>query len=262
VGLSLGNDQLGYYTSSPTWPFINGVTPYHSDHFEYNVSPVLGDDIIEAQVHNLGGLGFATDALAVPATPLENNNYAQGLHPGLQALAYPFAGDADSSGKFTTLLEGIFGNAAVKDTTIGQVGLAPGQQGPIHWVFDDGTPSVDTPMVDGRHSKTFTHAFSPGTHTVHLAAQDTSGDGASWDFQIYAYPQLTASVTSASNGAAISYTGSACGGQGTILAWRWTFSDGTTASGQTVTHQFATGVTPGATLTVTDGSGTTATAQG
>ena len=47
-------------------------------------------------------------------------------------------------------------------------------------------------------------------------------------------------------------------GDGHLLAWRWTFSDGSTAAGRVVTHAFGAGAAPGAALTVTDGTGTTA----
>jgi hypothetical protein len=55
-------------------------------------------------------------------------------------------------------------------------------------------------------------------------------------------------------------TGQAAGGQNRVLAWRWTFSGGGSASGRTVTHRFREGAELAATLTVTDGSGATASA--
>ena len=46
-----------------------------------------------------------------------------------------------------------------------------------------------------------------------------------------------------------------------ILRQDWSFSDGTAASGRTVQHTFPAGVTPEATLTIADGTTTTATAH-
>jgi len=92
VGLSLGNDQLGYYEPAHAFVFANGEAPYHSDHLQYNISPVFGDEEIQTQVSNLGAVGFGTNTFTL-CTP-ENNNWAQAAHPGLQAMAYPEQGDA------------------------------------------------------------------------------------------------------------------------------------------------------------------------
>ena len=260
VGLSLGNDQLGYYEPSVVWPFSNGVTPYHSDHFEYNISPALGDAIIQGQVLNLRSLGFSTMPVGVPV--MENNNWPQALHTGLQALAYPAQGDAGPGGTFTTTLEGIWGDEALQST----LGASSSLSGPVHWDLGDGT-TVLTPLLDGRHTQTVTHAWAadpsgaPRVYDVHLTATSTSGDVATWDLQVTVYPRLVAAVSATTNAdGSVSYTASASGGDGDVLAWRWVFADGSTASGPSVTHTFAGGVTPGATLTVTDGTGSEASA--
>ncbi|MHB8571352.1 MAG: PKD domain-containing protein [Candidatus Dormibacteria bacterium] len=264
VGLSLGNDQLGYYEPLFAWAFANGVAPYHSDHLEYNVSPVLGDEIIQTQVLNLRNLGFTTAAAALPA-PM-NNDYAASTAPGLQALAYPERGDADPvSGTFTTTLEGIYGGPALNDSLdngTGTVGAGTGIAGSIHWDLGDGT-RLDTPMASGRQSQTFTHAFLPGTWTITLTAKDQKGDAArTWQSQVTVYPPLTASATATPVDAqTVGYAASDSGGQGAALAWHWVFADGGTGDGQSVTHTFAANAPQGATVTVTDGAGGTATAS-
>jgi hypothetical protein len=46
---------------------------------------------------------------------------------------------------------------------------------------------------------------------------------------------------------------------GTIVSWAWNFGDGTSGSGQTVSHTYANGNTYNVTLTVTDNNGATGT---
>ena len=76
------------------------------------------------------------------------------------------------------------------------------------------------------------------------------------------YPPLTPSITATTRpDGSVQLEGAARGGDGHRLAWRWRFADGETAEGPTVTHSFADGVTPGATLTVADGTTMTASAD-
>ena len=256
VGLSLGNDQLGYYEPAHAFIFANGVAPYHSDHLEYNVSPVLGDLEIETQLTNLSTVGFNANpyTLSTPGA----NNWVQATHPGLQALAYPSRGDADpAAGTFTTTFEGIYGSAALQDSA----NQGAGPAGPVHWDLGDGT-TLDTP-VSGRYTTQFTHAYRPGKYTVKLTVTDTSGQNAQWTLPVVVYPALTPSVRviPGRNGNA-AFSGSSAGGGGAVLVWRWVFSDGGVAYGHYVHHQFAPGTTPHATLTVVDTTGTAATAAG
>jgi chitodextrinase len=80
---------------------------------------------------------------------------------------------------------------------------------------------------------------------------------------VVVYPQLSAQASASPSGSdpsTVSYVATASGGDGRYLAYQWRFSDGTTSAGARVTHQFPAGVTPGAVVTVTDGSGGTAAA--
>ena len=255
VGLSLGNDQLGYYEPAFAWAFANGQAPYHSDHLEYNISPLLGDEVIQNQVANLRTLGFTAPQLAAPA-PMDND-YTQILHPGVQGLASPARGSADAgTGLFTTTLEGFFGSASLMDS----LGHGSGPGGPLHWDFQDGT-TADTPIVDGRHTVRFTHAFRPGLYEVQITGRDASGDPASWTLEIAAYPPLRASASAQGSGSTRTYSGAAGGGSGRQIQWQWVFSDGTQAYGASVTHTFPAGVTPRARLVVIDATGEAAAAS-
>jgi hypothetical protein len=251
VGLSLGNDQIGYYEPAHAFVFANGVAPYHSDHLQYNVSPVLGDEEIMTQLQNLGGVGFNTNQYTL-STP-ENHNWAQAAHPGLQALAYPERGDADPvTGTFTTTLEGIYGSSAILDSANAGAGPA----GPVHWDLGDGT-RLDTP-VSGRYTTRFTHAFKPGSYKVHLNVVDTNGDTAQWDVPIVVYPALRPVIRAhAGPQGSTSYEGSFTGGSGQVLLWRWQFADGAVAYGRAVNHRSTGPVTGGhTTLTIVDATGT------
>ena len=60
----------------------------------------------------------------------------------------------------------------------------------------------------------------------------------------------------------ITFTGSAVAGEGhTITSWEWDFGDGTTGSGQTVTHRYAQAGSYQVILTVTNDCGQTASAK-
>ncbi|MDQ6748061.1 MAG: PKD domain-containing protein [Candidatus Dormibacteraeota bacterium] len=256
VGLSLGNDQLGYYEPAHAFVFANGVAPYHSDHLQYNISPVFGDQEIQTQVHNLSAVGFHTNAFVL-STP-GHHDWVAAAHPGLQALAYPARGDADPvTGTFVTTLEGIFGNAALLDSA----NRGAGPAGPVRWDLGDGT-RLDTP-VSGRYTSRFTHAYRPGTYNVHLKVTDTNGDTAQWDVPITVYAPLHPVIRSRRGPhGSTTYDGSFEGGSGQVLLWKWRFGDGTVAYGRVVTHRDAPGVTgTQPVLTIVDGTGTVTSMQ-
>lgn len=188
VGLSLGNDQLGYYEPAFAWAFANGEAPYHSDHLEYNVSPFLGDELIQAQIHNLELLGFTTLPVA-PPKPLQYD-FAQAAKPGVQALAAP-------SGSLTLTFQGFYGDSALWGTTAGQVpgaGNPYAQSGPLHWDFGDGTQAT-TAMQNDRRSVFIAHTYArPGSYTVHIWGFDQQGDRADWTLTLSVTPRLITTV--------------------------------------------------------------------
>ena len=252
VGLSLGNDQLGYYEPAHAFPFANGEFPYGSDHLEYNVSPILGDMIIKTQVENLKALGFTTSPVTVPLP--ESNNWGQATQPGVQFLASPSRADADGSGTAKIWLDAIFKPAAVGGSAI---------NGKVHFDLGDGT-TVDC-CQSGRINW-FSHSYAPGVYNLRATATDLNGRTTIWPpkehqewGRVIVYPALSALISKSSSGSTYAFDGSALGGSGSVLAYRWSFSDGSTGSGVSISHIFAG---PGAaTLTVTDATGGTATAS-
>jgi hypothetical protein len=253
VAMSKGQDDWGYFY--PAWAY--GFTWfYQSDHNIFNVAPQAGDQIILDQTHNIGSLGFPVQTPDV-ATPLPTQ-WEQAARPGLQAMADPTWGDAEPGSSvqvgtaptdtlpvtFTAIYDGDY--------------LGLGQRnGPVHVDFGDGS-STD---VTGDKRTQFFHDYSPGTYTVTFTAADTNGNPAAWQLVVHVYPPLEPSISATQTGTDTwTFTGSAQGGDGTVLAYRWSFGDGGWADGQTVTHTFPAGSTPSATLTAADGTTMTASA--
>jgi hypothetical protein len=240
VGLSKAQDDLGYFFPEWVFPF---TFLYPSDHWQFNVSTQVGDHIVSDQLSNVSTLGFATDP---PSSSHLLTDWLQAFNPGLQALASPMQGSVGDDGVLPVALQAIYDPAAFGGHEIA---------GMVQWNFGDGTTEITPPEA------IFTHAFPPGQHLVSLKATDTTGKVANWSLTVNVYPQLSVQAEARpSGGGDVTFTGRVQGGQGTVLAWRWTFNDGGSASGQMVTHRFPVGVQATGILTVTDGSGATETA--
>jgi len=103
------------------------------------------------------------------------------------------------------------------------------------------------------------HAYEPGDYTVRLSGTDANGNIATWQLVVRVYRPLSPRISAKPLGGGLwRFSGSARGGDGNRLAWRWRFADGATAEGKTVEHRFAPGAETGATLTVADGTTMTA----
>jgi len=92
---------------------------------------------------------------------------------------------------------------------------------------------------------------------VTASVTDNLGNTYSWTQPVLIDPPLTAAVAQDPRGGdTIALTARAIGGQGSVVAARWTFSDGTTADGTTITlpHKHLD-----RSVTITDGAGNTAT---
>jgi hypothetical protein len=243
VALSKGQDDLAYFYPAEDYP---ATFAYGSDHWEDSVAPQAGDQIIRGELANIRALGFATTPGVVPR--LGPDDLEAGLSPAIQLLAAPASGDAGADGTFTTSLQAIYSPAKWNGSPL---------NGKVHWSFGDGT-SADTNYhqnADGPdHADAyFDHTFpGPGTYTVTASGADTAGNPCSASMHVTVYPHLVAGIERDGD----RLVGAASGGDGRVLAWQWTFADGTAAAGRFVDAH------PGATLTVTDGTGSTATASG
>ncbi|HSC03251.1 MAG TPA: PKD domain-containing protein [Solirubrobacteraceae bacterium] len=123
------------------------------------------------------------------------------------------------------------------------------------WDFGDGVIGTGA---------TPTHAYAdPGTYTVRLTVTDDAGQKTtlSRPVTVYAQPWATFSYSPLLpvERVATTFSAAASGAdQSTMISsYAWSFGDGTTATGPTVAHAYASDGTYRVTLTVTDGFGMT-----
>src|SRR5207302_10575630 len=83
VALSKGQDDLAYFYPSWAYPV---TLAWGSDHWEYNVAPQAGDQIVQGQLQNAAALGFGTGTRI--ATP-RANDYGQMVEPCRPPPAIP-----------------------------------------------------------------------------------------------------------------------------------------------------------------------------
>jgi PKD repeat protein len=141
-------------------------------------------------------------------------------------------------------------------------GSESGGVGPFtySWTFGDG--------ATGTGSLTPTHAYTtPGTYTATLTVTDslkhTSSANTTVTVNAVAPTVNAGGPYSAAPGAAVSFSGSATAPNATDLTnatYKWTFGDGSTATGQNPSHTYATAGSYNVTLTVTETNGQSGTA--
>ncbi|TMI62271.1 PKD domain-containing protein [Candidatus Bathyarchaeota archaeon] len=134
-------------------------------------------------------------------------------------------------------------------TTAGGVGTVS-----YSWSFGDGATSTGNPA---------THTYtSPASFTVSVTATDSDGVAAVSSQTLTVRPPLTASFTYAPSnpvtGQTVTFTATASGGT-SPYTFSWSFGDGLSATGASVTHSYTTNGTYTVTLTTNDSEGRTAT---
>lgn len=117
------------------------------------------------------------------------------------------------------------------------------------WDFGDGAQATGV---------TASHTYAAaGTYTVMLTVTDNDGLQVSTTRQVVvSLAAPVASFTSTSSRLSAAFDASASSdADGTVVSYAWDFGDGTTGTGRTASHVYATGGTRTVTLTVTDNDG-------
>jgi len=118
------------------------------------------------------------------------------------------------------------------------------------WTFGDGATGSGTTA-----SRTYA---AGGTYTVTLTVTDNGNATSQTAHALTVNAPPVASFTSACNGLTCSFDASGSSdSDGTITSYAWTFGDGATGSGATVSRTYAGGGTYTVTLTVTDNGNAT-----
>ncbi|HZU61705.1 MAG TPA: PKD domain-containing protein, partial [Solirubrobacteraceae bacterium] len=266
IALDKGQDDLGYFYPSWVTPFAAAVYP--SDGFTNSTGPLVGQAVIRGQLANLAALGYTT---TTPPSGPAPGHLTHSTAPGLQVMGGPYVGDAGASGKLTTHLLAVYSPPDLPEGTLaygpptGGLPVDEEAKGPVHWSFGDGSRGRSGYHDFSGSDVTPTelvHEFTVGTHTVRAWVMSADGQLASWTFHVVVFPALHAAISQAASPGPrreVTYRATARGGDGRYLAYRWRFSDGTSASGAVVRHVFSGQKPPGVVLTVTDGTGSAVT---
>lgn len=257
IGLSKGQDDLGYYYPSWVTPFAYA---YPTDQGTFNVAPQAGDEIMQGQLANVAAVGFGTQPVAVPS-PLPAD-YAATLRPAVQALASPTYAVAGSGGRARVVLQAIYAPANENGAPLA---------GKVHWSFGDGTTAtspaksfggycgyVPAAQIDNgpttcpsTNPAYVVHDFGVGVRRVVVRATDTQGNTVTYAFTVTVLPAPRPHVVVVHrSGRTVTFAVGLQRGL-TLLAASWRFGDGATARGLVVTHTFAPGSPATATPSVT-----------
>jgi hypothetical protein len=138
---------------------------------------------------------------------------------------------------------------------LGSCPFPPAPMGGFRWSFGDGTTATTPPQVFARawFSPFIHHTYRhPGTYQLTVSASDQNGQTDSMTLPVHVYPVLRVAIVRRGRRA----TARASGGDGTMLAYRWTVNGRPATAARTIL------VGPRARLrvTVSDAAGGTATA--
>ena len=239
-------DQLGYY-----WDQRPGIYPpaqlAQSDFARFNVGSHLAQDNVDALRAAGAALGLAgapTNAYAEVDNP---NAFSE---PTIQFYSNRVETDDPAVSFYATSKKAQAAGAA--STSIGSSAATQGD-GMVAWDFGHGPVELHQSQVR------FTHTFpAPGTYRVQASVTDNLGMTYRWVQTVKIDTPLSAGVDQTTQDDQLVLTARAIGGQRfDVVAAHWTFSDGTTADGPTVTRALGH---VDATVTIVDGAGNTATA--
>ncbi|MGA2471449.1 MAG: PKD domain-containing protein [Solirubrobacteraceae bacterium] len=263
------NDGMYFSDSSPTVPGIvrdslilatglNGVA-VGAENAGTGESELEGDTVIASGADGIG-IEALTDDNGEPASVTATNTIAQGGELDLYAES-----DSNTSAMITTHYSDFrpYPHSEALDFSSGTATLATTDHSlsatPLFASASNYHEAADSPTIGAGTTVGLT-----GLNALDDAPRLT---GSVTDIGAYEYQAPTAtatpSVTSTVLGNAITFTGAATDanpGAGTP-SYSWHFDDGTTATGAVVSHTFTTTGAHSATLTVSDGSPYSATAN-
>jgi hypothetical protein len=238
-----GSDTLGYFGDYGGYP----PNQMEGDLTTNNIGPNVGQDNVDAVVQAGENIGLSPIPEQVTAHITNPQAFSQ---PGIQF--YPDRVETDDPAvSFYASAHAADPASHSTSTTIGSSAGTQGD-GSISWSFGDGTSEVQPDQAR------FTHTFpGPGLYQVKTSVTDNLGNTYSWIQPVLIDAPLTAAVIQHPERANTNVaTVVAKGGDGSAIAAQWTFSNGTTADGTTITlpHKHLDGF-----VTITDGAGNTAT---
>jgi hypothetical protein len=238
-----GSDQLGYFGDYGSYP----PNQMEGDLIRNNVGPNVAQDNVNAVVQAGNNLGLSPTPEQVTADITNPQAFSQ---PGIQF--YP--DQVETEDPTVSFYASAHAADPASHSTSTTIGSSAGTQGDglISWNFGDGTTEVHP------NEARFTHTFpGPGLYLVRTSITDSLGNTYRWIQPVLIDSPLTAAVVQHPEGPnTIVLTALARGGEGNVMAAQWTFSDGTTADGTTITlpKKHLDGF-----VTITDGAGNTAT---
>jgi len=239
-----GSDTLGYFGDYGAYP----SNQLEGDLKTNNVGPNVGQDTVNAIVKAGDNLGLSPASEQVTADITNPQAFSE---PGIQF--YPNQVETDEpTVSFYASTHAADPASHSASTTIGSSAGTQGD-GLISWNFGDGTSELQP------DSARFNHTFpGPGLYVVTASVTDNLGTTCSWTQPVRIdSPPSAAVVQTAGRGNSVVLSAVGQGGEGNVLAAQWTFSNGTTAYGTTITvHKHLEGL-----VTITDGAGNTATAS-
>jgi len=222
--IGAAQDFLGYEYPASAFPF----TLEGSDEHIFNPSVTLGDQVVTAGEQDAQALGFGADLTPTEELSVLQNDYLRSFKPGVQAFAFPAQGDLDPSGRgFTPTIEGVSQAARVSSTgacvadPLGPCPFPPAPMGGFRWKFGDGSSATTSPQVFARawFSPFIRHVYcAPGIYALTVTAADQSGRSDEMTLPVHVYPPLRVAIVRHGRTA----TAKASGGDGKVLAYRWT----------------------------------------
>jgi hypothetical protein len=241
-----GGDQLGYY-----WDARPGVYPPaqldQSDFERFNVGSQLAQDNVDAARAAGQALGIDPTAQSAFAEIDNPNAFSE---PTIQF--YPDRVESDDP---TVSFYGTAKKAQAQGSPSTSIGSTAATQGDglVTWDFADGAGETTEP-----NQARFTHTFPrPGTYRVRASVTDNLGTTYRWVQRVVVDKPLSVALDKKTKAGKAVLTARAVGGRRRhVLAAHWSFSDGTTAEGTTVT---APAGADHASVTIVDGAGNTAT---